>query len=160
MGDISITENNKKFNFRVGAFIFDSSQKYVLLHKKINNDFWMLPGGRVEFGEDTDSAIKREMKEELDIDVEPKCALIIENLYTYNNISVHELDFDYVVTLNHKIEDEKEFTGIEGEYLIFKWVNKNNIEDYNMCLDEEKRFIKNYENEEKGILKLMNKKKV
>jgi 8-oxo-dGTP pyrophosphatase MutT (NUDIX family) len=37
----------KRFNFRSVAVIVHD--EYVLIHKSADNDFWALPGGRVEF---------------------------------------------------------------------------------------------------------------
>ncbi len=47
----------------------------VLMVKRAHYPFigsWVLPGGRVEYGESTEKAIKREMKEELGIPVKIK----------------------------------------------------------------------------------------
>ncbi|MQL54477.1 NUDIX hydrolase [Acidianus ambivalens] len=57
----------------VGGVIF--SGKRVLLvqrSKPPNKGSWAIPGGKVEFGETLKEALKREMKEELNVNVEPK----------------------------------------------------------------------------------------
>lgn len=58
----------------VGAAIFDKDGKLFIAKrgKKARNerDKWEIPGGSVEFGETFEQAIKREIKEELDIEIE------------------------------------------------------------------------------------------
>lgn len=57
--NISYEQNNNKFNFRVAGIVMDAGR--VLLHTTEQDDFWNLPGGRVELNETTEAAIVREM---------------------------------------------------------------------------------------------------
>lgn len=58
----------------VGALIFNEDGKMLLAlrGKKAKNEVgkWEIPGGAVEFGETIEQALKREIKEELDIEIE------------------------------------------------------------------------------------------
>ncbi|MBS1595566.1 MAG: NUDIX domain-containing protein [Bacteroidetes bacterium] len=56
----------------VGGIIVNDEHKILLLLRNKNPEkgCWSIPGGRVEFGEDVEDAIKREVKEELNISVE------------------------------------------------------------------------------------------
>lgn len=55
-----------------GAFILNENNE-LLLHKR-NKDpergYWSIPGGRVEMFETFENAVKREIKEETDLDIE------------------------------------------------------------------------------------------
>ncbi|WP_458125928.1 NUDIX domain-containing protein [Paenibacillus sp. Z3-2] len=62
--DISFEQNNNKFNFRVAGIVIDKGS--VLLHTTEQDDFWKLPGGRMEMNERTEGPIVREMMEELE----------------------------------------------------------------------------------------------
>lgn len=53
----------------VRGLVIDKSGK-VLAVKHIGKDYWCLPGGRVEDGEEITAAIKREMVEELGVEPE------------------------------------------------------------------------------------------
>lgn len=57
-----------------GALIINEKNEALLLKRtsKTRNlaGFWMQPGGGVEFGERVEDAVKREIKEELNIDIE------------------------------------------------------------------------------------------
>ena len=57
-----------KFNYRVAALIFNKDK--VLLQKAEDNDSYFLLGGRVQFGEDTTEAIKREVYEETGVTID------------------------------------------------------------------------------------------
>ena len=122
---ISFQENNNKFNFRVSAIILDPSQKLVLIHKIKGRDFWLLPGGRMEMNESTETGISRELKEELGIQTKKKKLVIIsENFFHFNQQSYHELGFSYLITLpksSSLLKKEGIFEGIEGEKYLFKW---------------------------------------
>ena len=56
--------NDNRFNARVSAIIFNKDKTKVLLFKVGNRNQFMLPGGRIEFFEDSNTAIKSEIKEE------------------------------------------------------------------------------------------------
>ncbi|HNO23437.1 MAG TPA: NUDIX hydrolase, partial [Leptospiraceae bacterium] len=60
---------SKKLRVRVAAYIQDQEGKILLIkQKKRNKDYWLLPGGGIEFGESAPAALIRELKEELNLD--------------------------------------------------------------------------------------------
>jgi hypothetical protein len=59
---ISFDAGTHRFNLRAAAVIFQGA--YVLQHRVDGDDFWSLPGGRVEPGEDAAKTAIREMLEE------------------------------------------------------------------------------------------------
>lgn len=59
---------------------------------KKNEVFYRLLGGGIEFGETGKEAVKREFKEELDIDLENvKYITTLENIFMYNGNPGHEI---------------------------------------------------------------------
>lgn len=74
-------------------------------------------GGTIEYGEDSKSAVVREVKEEINIDIiEPKLLGIIENIYPCYGQIGHEYDFIYQASFNCSDDYEKDvFEGIEGD---------------------------------------------
>ena len=97
MQDVKINSEEGKFKFRVCG-ILKVNDKYLTV-KIQGNDFYCLPGGHVELGEDTDSAILREMKEELGYEVNiVKLVSIIQNFFKSKDDKVfHELGYYYIV---------------------------------------------------------------
>ncbi len=69
----------------VGALIQDSDGKILLALRgqqaKNERGKWEIPGGAVEFGETLEQALKREIKEEIDIEVE-----LVELLHVCDHI--------------------------------------------------------------------------
>jgi mutator protein MutT len=64
---------NKVFNTAIGAIVNDKNE--LLMLKRRKEPFvgiWALPGGSIEFGETTEEALERELKEETGIDVKFK----------------------------------------------------------------------------------------
>jgi 8-oxo-dGTP diphosphatase len=64
-------DTNKKI--RIGSAVLIIDDNKILLgrrNKEPNFGRWVLPGGKIEFGETHNQAAKREAKEELDLDVE------------------------------------------------------------------------------------------
>jgi len=112
------------FNYRAVGVILSGDQ--VLIHKSERDSFWTLPGGRVEFMEPASDAIKREMLEELGIDIcIEKLLWIVENFFKYNNKSYHELAFYFLISSSRDstfYAQTQPFKGIEeGRDLIFQW---------------------------------------
>ena len=97
MMDVKIDCSEGKFKFRVCG-ILKVNDKYLTV-KIQDNDFYCLPGGHVELGEDTDSAVLREMKEELGYDVKiDRLVSIIQNFFKAKDGRMfHELGYYYVV---------------------------------------------------------------
>lgn len=153
---ISFKEENNKFNFRVGAIIVSRDRKKVLLHTIKGYDFYLLPGGRVEMNEDSASAIKRELKEELGLeDIEPSLRLYLEDFFKFNDENYHEFSINFLVLLDDKnafLENLEEFLGVEGEKYIFKWVDIDKIDSFTMKPSIMKKIIKNYDGQCEHII--------
>ena len=109
-----------RFNFRVGAIIINEGQ--LLLCHDPQGDFWYVPGGRVEMGEESRAALKRELAEELGKSVRVGRMLwLIENLFELGGKQFHEIGLYYAVDCPIK-PSSKPFEGLEnGQPLTFRW---------------------------------------
>jgi len=114
-----------KFQTRAAAII--RRDGHLLIHRLIIDEFWTLPGGRVEFGEDAATTIRREIAEELRCGaVVGELAYVVENLFEIERREVHEIGFYFEAELDasfpfsstevcYRMED----SGAEFE---FRWV--------------------------------------
>ena len=93
--------------------------------KDKNEIFYRLIGGGVEFGEKTEEAVRREVREELSCDVE-KLSLtkVLENIFTYEGKQGHEIVFIYKGDLSNKELYDKETISIVEPYgtLEAEWI--------------------------------------
>ena len=121
---ITFTKDRQRFNFRVAGIAIANNR--VLLHRLDKDDFWTFPGGRVELGETSQEALVRELKEELNADVEiVRLLWLVENFFEYNSQQYHEIAFYYLMRFSKEppyLTKEKPFTGIEDDVCLeFKW---------------------------------------
>ena len=90
--DINFKENDFTFNYRVAAII--RYQDKLLVEKNSEVDYYGLIGGRCKLGEDSITAIKREILEEINEKTEYVRTIgILENFFTsrYTNSPYHEI---------------------------------------------------------------------
>ena len=74
---ITIKEEKTRFGARVGAIIYNETKTKILLEHQ-SNQLYMFPGGRIDIYEDSQNAINRELKEELNIKTSLKLKYIVE----------------------------------------------------------------------------------
>jgi ADP-ribose pyrophosphatase YjhB (NUDIX family) len=56
---------------RVAAIIIEDNKVLLVRHEKNGRSYWLLPGGGVDFGESLHEALVRELREEVEVDIEP-----------------------------------------------------------------------------------------
>ena len=93
--DLDYTIDNNRFNARVSSIIYNKDKTKVLLFKIQDRDFYMLPGGRIEMNESSLDAIKREILEELELNLEFKLCSIQENFLKLKNTNIMQYCFCY-----------------------------------------------------------------
>ena len=111
-----------------------------------NHTSYCLPGWHVELGEDTRTAILREMLEEIDTPVSIyKELAIVENFYLdKKNFQTHELSFYYIVVpedwCNIPLENYTKTENDKGEIKChnFEWLDISSLN----ALDFRPEFIK------------------
>ena len=91
----------------VGALIVDDNGEILLVRSYKWGRKYIVPGGHIELGERSEAAIKREVKEEVGLEVEPvRLLLIQEAIYPTDYIKhEHYIFLDYLCrTHGSKVE--------------------------------------------------------
>ncbi len=102
----------QNFEIIARAVIIDNDK--ILLCKRKDRDYYFLPGGHVEFGEKTEDALAREIKEELGaVSSEINFIGACENIFTQDGQKRHELNLAFAAKLaasrTISMEDHLEF---------------------------------------------------
>ncbi len=120
---LKFDQGNARFNFRSAAVIIH--ENHVLLQRGVNDPFWVLPGGRVEFFENSDVTLNRELLEELGAkSVVKRHIWYVENFFEYVDKKYHEISNYFLVDLENpnQFPMNEVFYGIETDVdLEFKW---------------------------------------
>lgn len=95
---LSFPIEGQRFNYRVAAIILVDG--HVLISREDDDDYTMLPGGRVELGEPSALSLARELAEEIALPAEvgPMIATS-ESFYRREGEDFHELGFFYQAAL-------------------------------------------------------------
>ena len=130
-GDVSVNiTDTVKFNFRVAGLIEHNNR--VLLHMMGDVDFWNMPGGRVQADEDTLTALKRELDEEIGFKADnAKLIEVAENFFGFGGKRYHELLFVYKIVAHDsdKITSQQDFAPFDKTDAVYHWFDKSEVKD-------------------------------
>ena len=95
---INFPIEGRRFNFRVAGIIIVDG--HVLVCREDDDDYTMLPGGRIELGVPSALSLEREMEEELAMPAAlGRMIATSESFYRREDEEFHELGFFYEVAL-------------------------------------------------------------
>ena len=121
---ITFEEGQVRFVYRAVGVVLDNGR--VLLHRAERDDFWSLPGGRVESLETAASALRREMWEELGVEIYVERLIwVVENFFEHAGTPYHELGLYFLMTApgdSPLYHQSGPFVGDEENIkLLFQW---------------------------------------
>jgi 8-oxo-dGTP diphosphatase len=67
-GDVQIAPRP---TVRAAGLLFGDAGLLLVRQRRLDRDYWLLPGGGVRFGESLTTALRREVREELSLEIEP-----------------------------------------------------------------------------------------
>lgn len=88
---------------------------------KIAAGCWEVVGGKIEFGESLDEALKREVLEETGMKIE-----ILETLYAKNTVTDEETQMVVIVYLCKYLSGE---VSLSEEHIAYRWVSVDGLKD-------------------------------
>lgn len=109
--------------------------------KSKDQEFYRCIGGGIEFCETSENALKREFKEEINIDIKIGDFLgISENIFTYEGKDAHELVLFYEAFIDDKDYKEKYLRVEEGEESEAEWIDIERFKNGEFILYPEQIF--------------------
>ena len=110
----------------VGALVFDENNKLFLMQSSGKfADAWIVPGGKVNHGEKLEAALRREIKEETNLDLNEVKYLGVREMINEKNHFIFieysaQVGNDYCVILNE-------------EAIAFRWFTREELKTINIA---------------------------
>lgn len=120
---VAFDQEKGRFNYRVAGVAIHNGR--VLLDRNTRNNYWVLPGGHPDLMETMACAVRREISEEIQAEVEVVRLLWIAENFFRRSKSIHELSFYFQIEIDPKsrlLTSDGPFYGMEHHHtLIFQW---------------------------------------
>jgi 8-oxo-dGTP diphosphatase len=105
----------------VVAAIIENDKKEILIAKrklgKSQGGLWEFPGGKVEEGEKLEESLIRELKEEMNIEIEV-IKYFEENVHHYEKISIRLIAFKAIIISREiELKDHEEYVWVQANKL-------------------------------------------
>ena len=128
--NVDFVKDNYRFNARASGIILNEKKDKILLFKvEDGRDYFLLPGGRIELYEDSLTAIKREVMEELGYDIYFTLCSIQENFVIKENVKIMQYNFCYKGIYKGIINTDR-FVCKDNNNQYFYWVDIEQLNSY------------------------------
>ncbi len=132
MNDVEYQNKEYNFEYRVSVLIYNKEKTKILVFYGNDIDFYMLPGGKVKEFEKSEHAIKKKIYEELGYEnLKFEFVGVSEEFVTKKEDKIHEITMTYKCIYDGEIQEEP-FKSKESDFGNFKWIDINEIYDYDI----------------------------
>lgn len=133
--DLKIKTEKEEFHGRTCGII-KQEDKFLIMRVNKSN-YYHIPGGHIEIGEDSEQALIREIKEEIGCNVQKANLFEIqENFWIRDDKKCHGIEFYYIVQpkelLPMKNYEKIEIDKGEKKLLEFKWVTSDELRNIDL----------------------------
>ncbi len=129
----------------VTAFILRDGRVLVLKRSQKENflpDFFELPGGKINFGENPIDALVREIKEETNLDIKVVCPYSVFSYVSSDN-QRHTVDIQFIAMIKSDVKNLK----LSSEHDLYRWIKKEELENLHVSDLMKKAIIDGFEYE-------------
>lgn len=117
---------------QVAVIIYDD--KCLILEDAASPGKWLLPGGRIDEGEDQDTAFRRELKEEI-------------GLTQYKNLGLVDFDVWYQENegksgVAYLVQVDNNEVVLSPEHLQYRWISEDEIDSFQYVWRNANRMLK------------------
>jgi len=121
------------------AALIEKNNKFLLVREILESGkkYWIVPGGGVEFGENLADAVKREIKEETNLDIE------IKNFAGFQEAIVPKYNYHTIIFFYRALPKNENLI-LESKVLEAKFFTKEEIKKLNL-VDSSKKFLERTE---------------
>jgi len=119
--------------------LVEKDNRFLLIKEILESGepYWIIPGGHVEFGENLIDAIKREIKEETNLDIE------IKKFIDFQEAIHPKYDYHTVIFFYHAVPQNEDLV-LEKGVMEAKFFSKEEIRSLNL-VDSAKKFLERIE---------------
>ncbi len=141
--DITYKKDDYQFILRTSIVIFNKDMSKILLFQVNDKDFYMLIGGKINELETSIEAVKREIKEEINLDVTNiEFVCLSEEFVIAKEFNNHQINIIYKGIYNDDIK-ENTFIGLEGDWAHYEWIDIDKLDNYEIYPSIVKEIAKN-----------------
>lgn len=129
----------KPFNIRVYGVLVHDEKLLIVNEPFLGERIFKFPGGGLEFGEGTRDCLKRELKEELNLDIE-----IGEHIYTQDYFLQSALDpREQIIMIYYKVsaKDIRNLKISDEEVKAFVWKELEELSESDVSLPADKMVV-------------------
>ncbi|MCL2486744.1 MAG: NUDIX domain-containing protein [Oscillospiraceae bacterium] len=150
MTDITLKAGDGFFIYKAGAIIIHENN--ILMVKNDTSPYYYPVGGRVRFGETSESAVIREVYEETMVTFEiDRLAFIHENFFVadfMDNVYCHEIGLYYLMKQSANVNKNLlcNSVSINGVRESLQWLPLDKLSDYHLFPEFFKTELKNLKN--------------
>lgn len=140
--DITYKKDDYQFILRTSIIIFNKDMNKILVFQVKNKDFYMLIGGKIKELETSIDAIKREIKEEIDLSISNiEFVCLSEEFVNAKEFNNHQINVIYKGIYNDEISENK-FVGLEGDWCHYEWLDIDKLDNYKVFPNIIKEIVK------------------
>ncbi len=108
--------------FHQKAIVLNGENKLLALRAAYKGLKWDLPGGAVELPEGYEEALRREVKEEANIEIKDIVPVAVQTAYGKD-------DNSYMIFIGYQAKATSEDVKLSGEHTEYQWVTRDEFMD-------------------------------